>query len=217
MRSSDRSSERLARFGTRVYEVRMAIRRRVRATWPGLVVGGVLAWSLAQAVADRWYDWFEKRVSVVEPGQLVRGAWQRPGPLRSVLAREGIKTVVTLAAVADNPERFIEQRDVLQRAGVEWVVIPILGSRPSLAEMTRAADALADPGLRPVFFHCVAGHHRTNLALAAYRIRHQRWTAARAWDELQRFPWTQAGNDRADRRLIEQFAAKEGLGPTRRR
>ena len=58
-------------------------------------------------------------------------------------------------------------------------MVPIEGSRPSLEQMRKAADLLADPALRPVFFHCVAGHHRTSLALAAYRIRHEGWSADR--------------------------------------
>jgi len=160
--------------------------------------------------ADHWYDWFEKRVMVVEPGQLVRGGFQRPGPLRRVIAREHIKTIVTLSAVGRIPDRFAEQAAVVEETGVAWKVVPILGSRPSLEQMAEAADLLADRSLRPVFFHCVAGHHRTSLALAAYPIKHEGWTAAQAWAEISRLPWSKTETDAFDHEQVERFAALYG-------
>lgn len=66
--------------------------------------------------------------------------------------------------------------------------MPIRGSYASVAEMAEAADLLADPGLQPVFFHCVAGHHRSSQVQAADRIRHEGWSAGRAWDEVAALP-----------------------------
>jgi hypothetical protein len=73
--------------------------------------------------------------------------------------------------------------------------------------MAEAADLLADPALQPVFFHCVAGHHRSSLVQAAYRIRYEGWSASRAWGEVAALPWARPDSDVEDRRLIEQFAA----------
>ena len=78
--------------------------------------------------------------------------------------------------------------------------------------MAEAADLLADPRRQPVFFHCVAGHHRTSLVHAAYLIRHRGWIVRRAG--LARggaLPWARpdAVADRGDRRLIEAFAAAQ--------
>ena len=157
--------------------------------WRGVAAGAVVAGVRRPGrAATHWYDWVEKRVLVVEPGQLVRGGFQRPGPLRRVIAREHIRTIVTLSGVGEIPDRFAEQAEVVRETGVGWKVVPILGSRPSLEQMAEASDLLADRQLRPVFFHCVAGHHRTSLALAAYRIRHEGWTAARAWAEISASP-----------------------------
>jgi protein tyrosine/serine phosphatase len=156
-----------------------------------------------------WYDWHEKRVAVVVPGRLTRGAWQRPATLRQILDREKIKTVVTLAIIDEKIERYDEQARVLKEKGVRWVFVPMVDSTATLEQMAEAADLLADPQLQPVFFHCVAGHHRTSLAHAAYRIRHEGWTADEAWNELTQYRWTRPESDQRDRQVIEQFAAEQ--------
>jgi protein tyrosine/serine phosphatase len=177
----------------------------------------VVAWAVVWWVSHSWYDWFEKRVVVVAPGELVRGAMQRPGPLRRLIAREHIKTIVTLAAVGPEAERFLDQARVVSRTGVRWIIVPIVDSRPTLEQMAEAADLLGDRRLRPTFFHCIAGHHRTGLALAAYRIRHEGWSAERAWRELSAMPWSRPEKDVFDHRQIEAFAAKYGATQTARR
>ena len=151
----------------------------------------------------------EKRVAVVEPGRLIRGAWQRPRPLRRILAREKIKTIVTLTAINRDDPKYVDQAKVVREAGVDWIIVPMRGSRATLAQMAEAADLVADPARQPAFFHCVGGHHRTSLVHAAYRIRHEGWSAARAWNEVASFPWARPQTDREDRRLIEAFAAAQ--------
>jgi protein tyrosine phosphatase (PTP) superfamily phosphohydrolase (DUF442 family) len=172
-------------------------------------LGLVLIAACAGFVAWRWDDLREKKVRVVSPGKLVRGAWQRPGPLKAILEREGIRTIVTLTAINRDDPKYVAQSAVVDEAGVNWVIVPLRGSTASLDEMAQAADLLADPARQPVFFHCVGGHHRTGLVHAAYRIRHEGWTAERAWRELAELPWTRPDQDADDRRKIEAFAARE--------
>jgi hypothetical protein len=97
-------------------------------------------------------DWIEKRVSVVEAGRLVRGAWQRPGPLRKIIARERIKTIVTLTAINSSDPKFIDQERVVRETGIGWMIIPMRGSRATAEQMALAADLLADPARQPFFF-----------------------------------------------------------------
>ncbi len=196
---------------SRIWQFRLKVRRTLRNY--GLAIGALMIvfWALLQGlVINRWDDWFEKRVRVVTPGQLVRGAFQRPDPLRRIIAREHIKTIVTLTAYSDEDERFQGQIPVVRETGVRWMIVPIIGSRPSIEQMRKAADLLNERELRPIFFHCVAGHHRTSLALAAYRIRHEGWTAEQAWNEVAALPWASAEADRFDHSQIEAFAAKYG-------
>lgn len=180
----------------------------------GLGLAGVLA---VVAIANR-NEWLEKRVMVIHPGRLVRGAWQRPMPLRRLIAREGIQTIVTLTAINSTDHKFIDQTRVVREEGIDWVVIPMRGSRATVEQMAIAADLLADPDRQPVFFHCVAGHHRTSLAHAAYLIRHEGYTAEEAWGVVSSFPWArpEAVVDRNDRFLIEEFARVQAtLDPDR--
>ncbi len=150
----------------------------------------------------------ERRVAVVVPGKLFRGAWQRPGTLARLIDREGIRTVVTLTAINRDDPKYVEQSGVVAVTGVAWVLVPMRGSTATIEQMAEAADLLADPANRPAFFHCVGGHHRTSLVHAAYRIRHEGRSAADAWAEVARLPWTRpdAPADRRDRALIERFA-----------
>jgi protein tyrosine phosphatase (PTP) superfamily phosphohydrolase (DUF442 family) len=163
-------------------------------------------------------DWLEKRVQVVVHGHLVRGAWQRPGPLRRIVKREGIRTIVTLTAINSADPKFRDQEKLVRAAGIRWLIVPMRGSRATPEQMAVAADLLADPARQPVFFHCVAGHHRTSLAHAAYLIRHQGYTAEQAWRAIAGLPWSRPDSavDRNDRFLIEEFARVQGsLAPSR--
>ncbi|WP_143206341.1 fused DSP-PTPase phosphatase/NAD kinase-like protein [Singulisphaera sp. GP187] len=162
-------------------------------------------------------DLLEKRVAVLEPGRLVRGAWQRPGPLRRIIERERIRTIVSLTAINRDDPKYVAQAKVVRETGVEWIIVPMRGSRATLDQMAEAADLLADTKRQPAFFHCVAGHHRTSLVHAAYRIRHEGWSASRAWDEVASLPWARPSRDREDRQLIEAFAAAQSAGTLSRR
>ena len=191
-------------------------RRRLIQLGLGLA-GGLAVAVIALAIVNR-NEWFEKRVKVIHPGRLVRGAWQRPTPLRRIIAREGIKTIVTLTAINSTDHKFIDQTKVVREQGIDWIVIPMRGSRATVEQMAIAADLLADPDRQPVFFHCVAGHHRTSLAHAAYLVRHEGYTAEEAWSVVSSFPWARpnAVVDRNDRFLIEEFARVQAtLDPDR--
>jgi len=177
----------------------------------GMTTGIATGLVLVLGMVD-WLFKAESRVAVVVPGTLVRGAWQGPEALRKILDREKIRTVVTLTAINRDDPKYLAQAPVVARAGVDWVFVPMRGSRATLDQMAEAADLLADPARQPVFFHCVAGHHRTSLAHAAFRIRHQGWSAGRAWAEVSGLPWSNPGarSDEQDHRLIVAFADREG-------
>ena len=159
----------------------------------------------------RRYRNAEKRVLVVDPHHLIRGAWQSPEALRSIIAREKIKTIVTLTAINHDDPKYVGQAEVVAESGVNWLFVPMRGSQATLDQMVEAADLLADPDLQPVFFHCVAGHHRSSLAHAAYLIRHRAWTAETAWLEVASLPWARPDSraDQNDKRLIEAFARSQ--------
>src|SRR4051794_23276582 len=186
--------------------------RRRQGAWLAFGLAALMA--LGWGVTTVWGDLAEQGRVVVVPGRLVRGAWQRPGSLRRLIARERIRTIVTLTAINRDDPKYVDQARVVRATGVAWVIVPMRGSRATLAQMAEAADLLADPRRQPVFFHCVAGHHRTSLAHASYRIRHEGESARSAWREVAALPWARPRADGADRRLIEAFAAAQrSIGP----
>lgn len=163
-------------------------------------VAGLIAW---------WDDLVPKRVAVIVPGKILRGAWQRPGPLDRLIQRESIRTVVTLTAINHDDPKYVDQAPVVESRQVRWLIVPMRGSRGTMEQLAEAADLLADPDNQPVFVHCVAGHHRSSQVHAAFRIRHQGWSASAAWEEVARLSWAtpSAPADQRDRILIDQFAA----------
>ena len=162
----------------------------------------LVAWRMSSA---------EKHLRIVVPGRLVRGAWQTPDALRSIIAREQIKTIVTLTAINHDDPKYVGQSKIVSEMGVRWLLVPMRGSTATVAQMAQAADLLADSRLQPIFFHCIAGHHRTSLAHAAYLIRHRGWSAAAAWKEVANLDWARptATADQNDRRKIEEFERAE--------
>ncbi len=178
-----------------------------RRSWIKVALGSVVA---PASLYEAWQfrdEWFEKRFVVVVAGQIYRGAWQRPTPLKRILARERIKTVVTLTAINRDDPKYVDQARVLEPLKVDWRFVPIHGSYATVEQMAQAADLLADPRLQPIFYHCVAGHHRSSQAQAAYRIQHDGWSADRAWAEVAALPWAKPKTDLDDHRLIDKFAS----------
>jgi hypothetical protein len=164
--------------------------------------------------ASLWGDG-TRRLRVVVPGRVFGGAWQAPDVLGDLIARKRIRTVITLTAINRDDPKYVGQSSVVSRTGVEWIIVPMRGSSATLDQMACAADLMADPTRQPVFFHCVAGHHRTSLAHAAYLIRHAGYTAERAWEAVARLPWSRPGApaDENDRALIREFARIQATIP----
>jgi len=184
-----------------------------RRTWLKIVLGSVGGSLASYSAWQRRDEWFEKRVAVVVPGKIVRGAWQGPRPLRRLLARERIKTILSISAINHDDPKYVAQAEVVREFDVDWAFVPIKGSYASVDEMERAVAILADPARQPIFYHCVAGHHRSSQVQAAYRIEREGWTADRAWEEVAALPWARPTTDLEDRRRIEAFAARNQEPP----
>jgi protein tyrosine phosphatase (PTP) superfamily phosphohydrolase (DUF442 family) len=164
-------------------------------------IGGFVAWDRLTL----------KRFAIVEPNKIFRGAWPNSSPLLRLIQQDGIRTVVTLTAINRDDSKYVEQNRVIQQTGVHWIIVPMRGSTATIEQMTEAADLIADPANQPVFFHCVGGHHRSNLVHAAYLIRHKKMTAEAAWTAVSQLSWSRPTRDAADRQRIEEFASKYPL------
>lgn len=177
-----------------------------RRWWVGLIAALVCS-----VVILRCVETFETRVRVIEAGSIVRGAWQRPAALRNLIEREKIRTIVTLTAINTDDPKYVAQAKVVLATGTNWVIVPMRGSTATLDQLDEALRLIGDPAHQPVFFHCVGGHHRSNLVHAAHLIRSRGLSADQAWSLISELPWTRpsATRDQADRRIIEAFARRE--------
>ena len=131
----------------------------------------------------------EAPVAVVEPGRLLRGAWQAPWPMRRIIARAGIRTIVTLTAInRDDPKYVRPERGWCATPGSTGSSCRCAARGRPWSRWPRRPTCWPTRRRQPVFFHCVAGHHRTSLVHAAYLIRHQGYSADRAWQRSRRCP-----------------------------
>jgi uncharacterized protein (TIGR01244 family) len=113
---------------------------------------------------------------------IYRGA--RPeGQDFSDLAKLGIRTVVDLES--GDPT---EERQQVEAAGMKFVHIPMSDTATPGEDSVRKFLALANGTAdQPIFVHCRGGRHRTGALIAVYRMTHDGWTAASAYEEMKNF------------------------------
>ena len=154
-----------------------------RSRWITLAVVLLFA-AAAWGIKEYRYFFWPKRFAVVEAGQIYRGGWQTPRMLRRILQQYEIKTLLNVACKPDEPYAAGEG-PVARELGVMWNKILMPGTGlATLEQLDEAADILADPANRPIFIHCAAGVHRTNMSLAAYRLKYCGWSLDQALDEM---------------------------------
>lgn len=170
------------------------------------VLISVLGFGAATTAAVQFRDDFvPKRLAEIVPGELYRGAWQRPRQIRAIVDRYAIRSILSLSVMGQHDEKYESYAEVVRAKSVDWILMPIVGSYMTLDRMAEAADWVAALP-RPLLFHCVAGHHRTTQAHTAWRMRHHGWTFDQAWAEVAQYGWTSAARDKRDVALIRQFS-----------
>jgi protein tyrosine/serine phosphatase len=99
------------------------------------------------------------------------------------LQRLGIKTVLDMRKSA--PRRSRVEQDLVSAHGMVYRRV-LMGFRPTRDFTPEAAlQVLADPGLRPVYMHCVLGRDRAALVAALYRVRYLGWSREAAYAAMQ--------------------------------
>lgn len=124
----------------------------------------------------------------------------------------GVKTVIDLRkdSEAAEPEQ-------VRRLGMQYFNIPLKASQPATDEQTAYFLKLVnDPQNWPVYVHCKGGRHRTGALTAIYRITHDGWTAAHAYEEMKEYEFEHGffGGPSAQKKYVysfyEQHAAQAG-------
>jgi protein-tyrosine phosphatase len=196
-----------------------------RRAWIRRTIWTVAAVIGAEQLWRHGHDYvFPRQFVIVEPGQIFRGAWQKPWPMRRIVRDHKIKTVV---ALAHPPEHYltIQERKLAAELGLNWIHIPIVdnrGTNDRAAEdavsdlLDQAAALIADPKNHPIFFHCHHGLNRTSMVQIAYRTKYCGWTLAQAADEIERTVGLVKVNHGPDYRHMVSFYENRVL-PLRKR
>jgi tyrosine-protein phosphatase SIW14 len=99
------------------------------------------------------------------------------------LAHLGVKTVIDLR---EGGPRSDDERKLVERAGMRYVSIPLLGmSAPSPEKVSQVLALFNDASAGPVFVHCRRGADRTGTMVACYRISHDGWNSQKALQEAK--------------------------------
>jgi hypothetical protein len=181
---------------------------------------GLLVGFAALATEQAWRhgrDYvFAERFAEVVPGRIYRGAWQKPWPMRRIVQRYRIRTVLALAHPADHP-LSVGERALARELGVRWVHVPIVDERGASdfgvinQKLDEAAAVLADPRNQPVYFHCHHGINRASMVQMAYRTKYCGWTLRQATDEISRTFGLVEVHHGPDYRHMESFYAERVL------
>lgn len=118
------------------------------------------------------------------------------------LQKKGIDIIVDLRG------RNKDEETLATKMGMKYVAIPshcpFPGDRP-YAEFLKIVES--NPG-RKIFVHCRLGDDRTGMAVAAYRMAEQGWSASEAMKEMQVFGFT-----RFHRTICPRLASYEAHFP----
>jgi hypothetical protein len=181
---------------------------------------GLLAGLAILACEQTWrhgrdYVLVDKFAAVV-PGKIYRGAWQKPWPMRRVVERYKIKTVLALAHPNDHP-LCVGERALAKELGFRWVHVPIVDERGTKDyrvindRLEEAAAVLADPNNYPIYFHCHHGINRASMVQIAYRTKYCGWTLEQATDEIARTFGLIAVSHGPDYRHMQSFYVEHVL------
>jgi len=150
----------------------------------------VLVLAIASAGAGGWWwhrNAMPRRFAEVKAGQIYRGGYPTQDHLRRLADDYQVRTVVSLTGDAPESQEACDRQAVGREKGLRLLSFPMPGNGlGDFDKLDAAADALADPGNYPVFFHCAAGKQRSNAAMACYRMKHCGWSFDDAMAELDR-------------------------------
>lgn len=79
------------------------------------------------------------------------------------------------------------EKAALTKLGMQYVSIPWHCPFPSDEPFARFLKLMDENRDKKVFVHCRLGDDRTGMAIAAYRMADEGWSAAEALDEMEKF------------------------------
>jgi protein tyrosine phosphatase (PTP) superfamily phosphohydrolase (DUF442 family) len=113
------------------------------------------------------------------------GLWRGALPSHKAIAsmaKGGVKTIIDLRYAGAGVE---EEAQVAKQHGINYVNIPLGFKNPSLGNIARFLAIVSKPANQPVFVHCRQGADRTGTVIGVFRILHDHWTFAEAYNEMR--------------------------------
>ena len=98
------------------------------------------------------------------------------------LKKMGVSIVVDMRSGPNNNEKR-----AVDKLGMRYVSIPWHCPFPTDEAFARFLKVVEDNPDKKVFVHCRLGDDRTGMAVAAYRMAEQGWSADQALDEMEKF------------------------------
>jgi protein tyrosine/serine phosphatase len=126
------------------------------------------------------------------------------------LKQLGIRTVIDLRR-----DRVTGAEDWATRAGLQYFSIDMKPSKAATEEQTEYFLSLVNnPANWPVYVHCKGGRHRTGALTAVYRITHDGWTAAQAYEEMKKYDFNDGifGGPSAQKKFVFSFYERHNVG-----
>ena len=100
------------------------------------------------------------------------------------LVKLGVKTTIDLT----DQDGESDEQQLAERAGMKFFKIA-MNTRiaPTTDQIATFMSIVNDPENQPVYVHCVGGRHRTGVMTAIYRMLEDKWTPAKAFQEMKSF------------------------------
>jgi protein-tyrosine phosphatase len=134
---------------------------------------------------------------------LYRGAQPNEQGFKA-LANMGVKIVVDLRGSRE------EERERVNKLGMQYVAIPWHCPFPRDAAFARFLKLMEENRGKKVFVHCRLGDDRAGMMIAAYRMAEQGWTAREAMKEMEAY-----GFSRSHHFICPTLASYEASFPRR--
>lgn len=158
-------------------------------------------------VACVWATDLRLHFACVKAGVLYRSGQPSGSQLAAMVSRHNIRTVVNLrkADAIEKDKKARQEKDFAKAHGVRFVNIPY-NDTDAGTQIPEFLALVADPANQPVLVHCAQGIERSGVMVAAFRMKTEGWSLARALDEMRRFGFKREKSP-GMQKAVETFAA----------
>lgn len=101
------------------------------------------------------------------------------------LKKMGVNIIIDMRGSKSSHEEV-----AVRKLGMQYIAIPWHCPFPSDAVFARFLKVIQENPKKKVFVHCRLGDDRTGMAIAAYRMANQGWSADEALNEMKEFGFT---------------------------